>query len=204
MKSMFRITGGSAFLLTCALLSCAISAPQALGEGKRAAYFPAVTLQTQDGKDVRFYEDLIQGKIVVINFFYSRCTGKLCDQGLKNLEHLQKELGDRLGTEVFIYSITLDPEHDTPAVLKESAEAHGAKPGWTFLTGKAEDITLLRRKLGLFESDPKKDADRAQHTGMIKIGNDPFNRWSATSVLTRPERIVQMIDRTKPPARSKK
>src|SRR5262245_60388782 len=123
---------------------------------------------------------------------------------MKNLVQVQKALGDRLGREVFMYSITLDPEHDTPAVLRKYAKKYGVKPGWTFLTGKAEDINKLRRKLGLFSSDPKVDADRKQHTGMIRIGNEAFKKWSVTSVLCSPDRIMQMIERMKPPTTSKK
>jgi protein SCO1/2 len=165
-----------------------------------AAYFPNVVLKTQDNRDVRFYDDLIKGKTVVINLMYTRCDGKLCTLGTANLAKLQKELGDRLGRDVFMYSITLDPEHDTPEVLKKYATDHGAKPGWTFLTGKAEDIEKLRRKLGLFSSDPMVDADRTQHSGMIRIGNEPFNKWSSISILAKPERMIQMIERMKPAA----
>jgi protein SCO1/2 len=118
---------------------------------------------------------------------------------MKNLVKVQNALGDRLGREVFMYSITLDPEHDTPAVLKDYAKSYRVKPGWTFLTGKAEDITNLRRKLGLFNSNPKVDADRKTHTGMIRIGNVPLDKWSTTSVLSSPDRILQIIERMKPP-----
>src|SRR5260370_35912991 len=124
-----RITARLVFLFTLALLSCGVTdCPQVLADdppkvdGPRAAYFPKVTLQTQDGKEVDFYEDLIKGKIVLINFMYTRCDGKLCGEGMKNLVKVQKALGDRLGREVFMYSITLDPEHDTPAVLKDYAK----------------------------------------------------------------------------------
>src|SRR5262245_59497484 len=75
-------------------------------------YLHNVTLRTQDNKEVRFYDDLIKDKTVIINFFYTSCDGKLCDSGTRNLVELQKKLGDRLGRDVFIYSITFDPEHD--------------------------------------------------------------------------------------------
>jgi len=169
-------------------------------EAPRAAYFPKITLQTQEGKKVTFYDDMIKGKIVLINFMYTRCDGKLCGEGTKNLVSVQNALGDRLGKEVFMYSITLDPENDTPEVLKKYAKSYGAKPGWTFLTGKADDITNLRRKLGLFNSDPKVDADRKKHMGLIKLGNEPLDKWSTTSVLSSPDRILEMIERMKPPA----
>jgi protein SCO1/2 len=118
-------------------------------------------------------------------------------KGIKNLVEVQNALGDRLGHEVFMYSITLDPEHDTPAVLKDNAKSHGAK--WTFLTGKAEDIEKLRRKLGLFIPDRKKDSDRRNHTGLIRIGNEALHKWTLMPVLSRPQRILDMIDRVRPP-----
>jgi protein SCO1/2 len=191
----------SMILLALVLLSWpprAFADEPAPPEGPRASYFPSVTFQTQDGKEVDFYQDLIRGKTVVINVMYTLCDGKLCDRGTKNLVKLQNALGDRFGKHVFMYSITLDPEHDTPKVLKEYAQKYGAR--WTFLTGKVEDITNLRRKLGLYNSDPKKDADRTQHSGMIVIGNEPFDKWEKTSVLSSPDRILQIIERMKPPA----
>jgi protein SCO1/2 len=204
MKRVSRITDRFVFLCSLALLSWGLGdRPQAVAddppkaESPRAAYFPKVTLKTQDGKDVSFYMDLVKGKIVVINFMYTRCEGKRCGEGTKNLVNLQKALGKRLGKEVFMYSITLDPEHDTPEELKEYAMNYGAK--WTFLTGKAEDITTLRRKLGLSNPDPKKDEDRTQHSGMIVIGNDALDKWTTAAILASPDRILQIIERMKPP-----
>src|SRR5438128_1204818 len=78
--------------------------------GPRSRYFPNVPLWTQDNKKVRFYDDLIGGKIVVINFFYARCE-KLCPKQTANLVKVQKLLGDRVGRDIFMYSITLDPKH---------------------------------------------------------------------------------------------
>ena len=150
---------------------------------ERATKFPKVELKTQDDKTVELYDDLIKGKIVILNFFYTTCDGQLCDRGTKNLVQVQKALGDRFGQEVVMYSITIDPKHDTPDVLKHYAEDHGAK--WTFLTGELKDITALRQALGLSnltpelrrklelpEPDSSIDQEK-QHSGMIVIGNDP-------------------------------
>ena len=115
----------------------------------------------------------------------------------KGLERLSKHLG----YDVFIYSITLDPEKDTPAALMDYAKSHGAK--WTFLTGKPKDIEKLRRALGLTSSDPKKDADRKNHTGLIQIRNEATGKKTAISVLTNPQRILDMIERVCPPNYSK-
>ena len=180
-------------------------------EAKKAEDFPNVKLKTQDGKVVRFYEDLIKDKIVIIDFMYSQCKGT-CETGTANLVQVQKALGDRLGREVFIYSITLDPEHDTSDVLKAYAEKHGAKPGWTFLTGNAEDITALRNKLGLSKltpelrrklglgiSDSKPDPDQAALRDGSRSAAMPFNRWEKASITSRPDHILEVIERMKPP-----
>jgi protein SCO1/2 len=177
-------------------------------EGTPEDYLPNVTLITQDNKEVRFYDDLIKDKFVLINFFYTRCDGKLCDAGTRNLAELQKKLGDRLGRDVFIYSITFDPDHDTPEVLKKYAEDHGAKPGWLFLTGKSDDIETLRRKLGMTIPTVNANANATavvnpkRHTGMIKIGNGATGKWTSTSVLAKPESIMGLIGRLKSHKRS--
>src|SRR4051812_48866803 len=124
MRRMTQRAGRAALLLALALLAREGGGARAVGGGPPAAYFPDVNLRPQDGKEVRFYDDLIKGKIVVINFMYTRCDGKLCGQGTKNLVQVQKALGDRVGKQVFMYSITLDPEHDTPEVLKRYMEDH--------------------------------------------------------------------------------
>lgn len=219
MRRIARFTGSLVLLFALALLSWGVcSCPRILAEepakavGPRADYFPKVTLKPHDDKGLNLLDDggvdfydLIKGnKTVVINVMYTRCDGELCGQGMANLVKVQKALGDRLGKDVFMYSITLDPEHDKPAVLKDYAETYKVKPGWTFLTGNAEDIEKLRRKLGFFDKDPKKDADRKQHSGMLKIGNEAIDKWTSASILDKPERILEIIDRVQPPQRSKK
>jgi len=181
------------------------------GEDKKANDFPNVKLKTQDGKVLRFYEDLIKDKIVIINFMYTQCKG-ICETGTANLVQVQKALGDHLGRDVFIYSITLDSEHDTPEVLKSYAENHGAMPGWIFLTGNADDITILRNKLGLSNLSPdlqrelgvaikdsKPGAGQKQHSGMVLIHHDAFNKWEKISITSRPDHILEVIERMKPP-----
>jgi protein SCO1/2 len=174
---------------------------QESAEGPRADYFPKVTLINQDNKEVSFYEDLIKGKLVLINVMYTQCDGNLCANGTQNLVKLQKLLGDRLGREVFIYSISLQPEHDTPGVLKQYANEYGVKPGWQLLTGKPEDIQQLLDKLGMSTPDLKVVGDPKRHSGMIKIGNEATDKWSSTSVLADPYRILELIARVKPPKR---
>ncbi len=162
-------------------------------ESARLRYFPNLTLRTQDDKEVRFYDDLIKGKIVTINFFYAKCED-VCPIVTSNLVKVQELLGDQVGRQVFMYSFSLKPAEDTPRAMKEYAEMHGVKPGWTFLTGKPEDLELLRRKLGFTTPDRAADKDVTNHTGNIRYGNEPFMLWGATPGMARPEWIAESIE----------
>ena len=162
-------------------------------ERVRQRYFPDVTLLTQDGKRVRFYDDLIKDKIVTINFFFSHCVD-VCPLVTANLVKVQKLLGDRVGREIFMNSITLKPEEDTPGVLKKFMETFNAKPeGWTFLTGKPGDIELLRRSLGFTNPDPRLDKDSNEHIGNVRYGNEPLMLWGACPGMAHVSFIAESI-----------
>ena len=115
-----------------------------------------------------------------------------------NLVKVQKLLGDRVGKDVWMYSITLTPEDDTPEVLNEYAQRFGVKPGWLFLTGKPEDIELLRRNLGFSYPDPIRDADNSQHTGLLRLGNEPYDWWAGCPSKSHPNQIVKLINWMRP------
>lgn len=140
-------------------------------------YFPNFELTTHEGKKVRFYDDLIKDKIVVINFMYVKCEG-VCMPVTMNLKRVQKLLGDRVDRDIFMYSITLKPQEDTPRELKRYVDAHRIKPGWTFLTGKPDEINTLRRSLGFKDAKAKLDQDLTNHTGMVKYGNEARQWWA--------------------------
>ena len=173
----------------------------AAGSGRAAAspremirerYFPNVPLRTHDGKDVRFYDDLIKNKIVTINFMYVNCAG-VCPLITTNLAQVQKLLGPRVGRDIFMYSITLKPEQDTPRALKDYAHMHGAGPGWIFLTGAPDNVELLRQKLGFTDPDPVVDADKANHIGNVRYGNEALQLWGACPGLATAKSIAKSI-----------
>lgn len=155
---------------------------------------PKITLLTQDNKKVRLYEDLIKDKIVMINMFYINCEDGKCPGVAANLAKLQKKLGKKLGRDVHIYSISLDPEKDTPKELKKYAQSVGARPGWTFLTGEKDDIEALRRRLGFWSPDPVRDAKRFSHTGILLLANDKLDRWMATPSMGKIKIIMRDLD----------
>lgn len=169
-----------------------LSGNAAARERIRERHFPNLLLTTHEGRKVRFYDDLIKDKIVVINFMYVKCDG-VCPGITANLARLQKRLGSRLGRDIFMYSLTLKPEEDSPEVLRQYAKAYHARGGWTFLTGKPEDMELLRRKLGFTDPDPKLDADKSNHIGNIRYGNEPLLRWGSFPGLSRASWMAESI-----------
>jgi copper(I)-binding protein/cytochrome oxidase Cu insertion factor (SCO1/SenC/PrrC family) len=153
-----------------------------------ADYFPNVPLTTSEGKSVRFFDDLIKDKIVAINFIYTTCPDT-CPLETAQLVSVQNILGDRLGKDVFFYSITIDPAHDTAAVLEEYRQRFGAQ--WTFLTGKQEDITQIRRKLGLYIEEIQ-DGSNNHNVSMI-IGNQATGRWMKRSPFENPYVLADQL-----------
>jgi protein SCO1/2 len=89
--------------------------------------------------------------------------------------------------------LTLKPKEDTVPVLAEYAQKHGLKPGWSLLTGKPEDVDLLRRTLGFYDSNPELDRDTSNHIGIVRYGNEPLMRWGACPGMSEPEWIAKSI-----------
>ena len=160
--------------------------------GPRAAWFPNVTLYTHEGKAVKFYDDLIAGKVVAVNVMYTTCEG-MCPLSTLHLKRVQELIGGRLGKDTFMYSLTLEPERDRPGVLRDYMRQHDLGPGWTFLTGSRADITAVRYRLGFYDIEPAVDGDNSTHTGMVRIGNEKLDRWCMEPVVAPPEQIARTI-----------
>src|SRR3954453_13552139 len=155
-----------------------------------ANYFPNVPLKTQDGKTVRFYDDLLKGKRFVINLMYTEC-GDSCPLETARLAQVSKILGDHLGRDIFLYSLSIDPKRDTPAQLKTYAEKYHARPGWLFLTGEKADVELIRRKLGLQARTDENEL--TAHSTSIMIGNEPTGEWIKDSSMDNPQYIATIV-----------
>jgi cytochrome oxidase Cu insertion factor (SCO1/SenC/PrrC family) len=153
-----------------------------------ASYFPNITLLTQDGVPVRFYDDLVKGKIVLINFMFTTCNG-VCPPMTANMLKVQKYLGEHVGREVVMISISVDPLTDTPPVLKKYADNFKAQPGWYFLTGKKENIDRVLYKLGGYAED------KMQHSAVLLIGNEATGDWMKLHALTQPAEISGAVMR---------
>lgn len=159
---------------------------------------PNVALRTQDDVPVKFYDDLVKGKQVLINMMYANCEG-FCPLVTSRLVEVHRALAHRMGRDLFMYSITLKPEEDGPAALKDFAEMHGALlPGWTFLTGDAFDIETLR--FALFRHNHIKfDLDLNGHAGNLRIINDSIHRWLNVTPMASKATVLQHISWADPP-----
>lgn len=150
-------------------------------------YFTDTVLINQNGEEMRFYSDLLKGKTVIINSFFATCQGS-CLPMSRNLEKVQEALGDRLGKEAFILSISVDPTVDTPPSLKAYAKKLNARPGWYFLTGTKPNVDLVLKKLGQFV-DTKTD-----HLNIFIIGNERTGLWKKAFGLAKSEELVKVVD----------
>jgi len=150
-------------------------------------YFTDVVLVNQNGEKMRFYSDLLHDKVVVINSFFATCAGS-CLPMNRNLEKVQQALGDHVGKDVRIISISVDPTVDTPANLKEYAKKLHARPGWYFLTGEKQNVDFALKKLGHFV------ADKQDHLNIFIIGNERTGLWKKAFGLAQSDELVKVVE----------
>ncbi len=152
-------------------------------EAKARRYFTDLPVVTQDGETLRFFSDILKDRVVVVTLFYTECTD-MCPITNQKLAQVQDLLGDAMGRDYFFVSVTLDPETDTPEVLKQYAENFDAGKGWYFLTGRKDDIKTITRRLG------QTDDNIATHNPYFMLGNVPRAHWSRLPPNQPPESIV--------------
>lgn len=156
-------------------------------EGRNLSGIPDLTLLDQHGNEQRLVTDLIKGRKVVANFVFSTCS-TVCPTLQTVFEGVQKRLGDRLGKDVVMLSITVDPDNDTVARMKAFAEDHNAKPGWYFLTGKPADVREVLLAFNAYT------AKKEEHTAMFVLGNEPAGKWMYQSGFVEPSVVVRALD----------
>jgi protein SCO1 len=150
-------------------------------------WFTDVELVNQDGEKVRFYTDVLKGKTVVVNAFFTTCTS-VCPPMNRSMEKIQEAFGDRVGKDVFLVSITVDPATDTPVRLKEYAAKFHARKGWTFLTGKKENLDWALYKLGQYVEN------RDDHKTVIIIGNEATGLWKKAFGMAKAEELIKLVE----------
>ena len=161
--------------------------PSAGIESQAKKYFTDVQLVNQNGEKMRFYSDLIKGKTVIIDSFFATCQGS-CLPMNRNLEKVQEALGDRLGKDAYILSISVDPTVDTPLALKAYSKKLNARPGWYFLTGDKASVDFVLKKLGQFVDD------KQDHLNIFIIGNERTGLWKKAFGLAKSEDIIKVVE----------
>jgi cytochrome oxidase Cu insertion factor (SCO1/SenC/PrrC family) len=148
---------------------------------------PDLEVLDQDGRKVRFYSDLIKGKVVAINFIFTTCT-TICPPLGATFARVQRDLGERAGRDVHFISVSVDPATDTPERLKAWGAKFKAGAGWTFVTGDKPTVDTLLAALAA------SSARREDHSPTLLIGNDATGQWTRTYGLAKPSQIVQIIN----------
>jgi protein SCO1/2 len=166
---------------------------------RMANLIPNALFRTQDDKEVRFYDDIIKGKQVMVMMMYANCETFCPAATMRMVEIHHQALAHRMGKDLFMVNVSLKPEQDDPATLKAYAEMHHALlPGWTFLTGNQYDVDTLR--YAFFSHDHIGiDMDVDQHAGLMKIINDPAGRWFHADVFTSTRTLLEHIQWSDPP-----
>ncbi|MDX2457651.1 MAG: SCO family protein [Gammaproteobacteria bacterium] len=181
----------TSLVLTSFMLLCHSSAVADTDTSKSASgrTYPNVPLINQDGETLHFYDDVIKGKVVTINFMFTSCPDS-CPLETAKLRQVQKQLGEHAGKNVYMYSISIDPDRDTPEALKAYMKKFNVGPGWQFLTGKKKDIDLIRKKLGMLNTDEKEFSD---HNINFIMGNEVTGRWVKRTPFDVPEALTAVL-----------
>jgi cytochrome oxidase Cu insertion factor (SCO1/SenC/PrrC family) len=162
-------------------------APTQTPQTPKELTIPDVSVFTQEGREIKFYTELVKDKVVLINFFYTTCKAA-CPMSGERLATIQKSLGDRVGKDVHLISVSTDPETDTPAKLKDWSRKFDAQTGWTFVTGGPTEMSALLQALA--GRGPSKDF----HLPSVYVINDRSGGWVYTSLLQAPANLLRTID----------
>ena len=186
MTKTAKTTRCTLLLATLALASLLWTATLAADAASDRTYFTDTVLVNQDGQEMRFYSDLLAGKVVVIDTFFTSCQG-VCPVLIKNFLSLQQSLGDRLGKDVVLISLSVDPETDTPAKLEEFADGIGARKGWYFLAGEKANLDVVLRKLGAWVEH------KEGHSPVVLVGNLRTGLWKKAMGMAPADQFVGIV-----------
>lgn len=165
--------------------SSAKETPPAAGS-EQSVQVPDTAVYDQDGKKLHFYTDLVKGKTVAINFIFTTCT-TICPPLTATFRRVQQSLGERVGKDIRLISVSVDPTVDTPERMKSFAEKFHAEPGWTFVTGDKSNVDQLLGALGALV------ANKNDHTPLVLVGNDPAGYWTRAYGLAPAPVIAKVI-----------
>lgn len=147
---------------------------------------PDLQVVTQTGDHLRFNSELVKGRIAIVTGFFTSCTS-MCPITQEALSHVARLLGKRLGKDVVIISLSVDPDHDTPERMKAWEEKFHIGSGWILASGNKADVQTLLKSLGLYVDLPQR------HQSALMIGGQTSG-WVRVSSWTEPEKLVKLVD----------
>jgi protein SCO1/2 len=148
---------------------------------------PDIPVVDQHGRRLRFYSDLIKGRVVAVNTIFSSCT-TICPLMGANFAKLQKILSSDGDHKALLISISIDPSNDTPERLDEWSKRFGQSgPGWILVTGPKSDLDVLLKAFQVFTPD------KQEHTPVVLIGGEGTGSWIRASALSPPSRLAELI-----------
>lgn len=143
-------------------------------------------LLDQEGRSVRFKSEAIAERIAVVNFVYTTCT-TVCPVTSAVMAQVQGQLGARLGRDVALVTVTVDPVRDTPARLKEYAGRHGAAAGWTWLTGPKPQVDEVLKVFGAYTPS------FVEHPPLVMVGDAKSGKWLRFYGFPTPEQLMGAV-----------
>jgi cytochrome oxidase Cu insertion factor (SCO1/SenC/PrrC family) len=192
-KSFYFRVAMTAVILGLASASHANDAGDAQSDGgfaseqKARAYFTNLELITQNGERLRFYDDVLKDKVVVINFIYTNCKGA-CPLMTRNLTLIRDMLGGAVGEDIHFVSISLDPLRDTPAAMKKFAQVHNAdQDGWLFLTGRPDNVNSVTKRLGTYTDELE------AHSTTLLAANVRTAHWTKIPPTVPPNGVAERL-----------
>ena len=163
------------------------SADKAAAEDKAREYFSNVELVDQNGRSLKFYDEVLKDNIVVISFIFTNCQSA-CPLMTRNLTMIRDMMREDERRAIQFVSISIDPLRDTPSAMKEFAQKHDADiDGWLWLTGQPDDVNYVTKRLGSFTEDPE------AHTTTLLAANVPNAHWTKIPPNVPPNGVVARL-----------
>jgi protein SCO1/2 len=171
-------------LVLAAFTAAASDAPARSVPDAAAHYFAGLALVDQHGNKVDLYQDLMRGKVVIINSFFATCHGS-CPVMISTFKKIEDAFKD--DDHISLISITVDPANDTPAKLDEYAKNVNARKQWHFLTGSPQQVQTALAKFGLAVDV------RDNHSNIVMVGNLNTGLWKKVLGVAESGKVIEAV-----------
>ena len=159
----------------------------AAAEEKARKFFTDLEVVDQNGKKLRFYSDVLKGRVVLINFIFTNCPDA-CPMVTHKLMQVRNMMVPAIKDDVWFISISVDPERDTPQAMKEFATKQGVDESrWLFLTGDKKNLEFIVKRLGQYTQEVE------AHSTLMLAGNDRTRHWTRVMPMVPPEGVAQQL-----------